>query len=30
MDVHGLANGAYLLELLSDQGPRAVGRFVKQ
>jgi hypothetical protein len=29
MDVQGLANGAYLMELLNDNGLRAVVRFVK-
>jgi uncharacterized repeat protein (TIGR01451 family) len=30
MDVQGLANGGYVLELLNDNGPRSVARFVKQ
>ncbi len=30
MDVQNLANGAYVLELLNDNGPRSVARFVKQ
>ncbi len=30
MDVQGVANGAYVLELLNDNGQRSVARFVKQ
>jgi uncharacterized repeat protein (TIGR01451 family) len=30
LDVQGLANGAYVLELLNDNGRRSVARFVKQ